>query len=184
MEMSTPGHGAAQGDVWVFAYGSLMWNPDFTPLENQAARLNGWRRALCILSTIYRGTDECPGLVLGLDRGGSCLGRALKVAADQWPHVKARLDARELPTKVYLPRFLPARLSDGRVVSAYAYVVDRSHWQYWNGPRTEALRLLRQGCGKGGTARDYLAQTVQHLDEMGIRSGILHGLLRELDHGT
>lgn len=179
--MSTPAHAGAQGDVWVFAYGSLMWNPDFAPLENVPARLNGWRRALCILSTIYRGTEACPGLVLGLDRGGSCLGRALKVAADQWPEVKARLDARELPTKVYLPRFLPVRLGDGRTVSAYAYVVDRSHWQYWNGPPAEAVRLLRQGCGKGGTARDYLAQTVRHLDELGIRAGTLHALLAEVD---
>jgi len=168
----------------VFAYGSLMWNPDFTPLENQPARLQGWRRALCILSTIYRGTDERPGLVLGLDRGGSCVGRALKVAGSHWPQIKARLDARELPTKVYLPRFLPVRLEDGRKVSAYAYVVDRSHWQYWSGPRAEAVRLLRQGHGKGGTARDYLAQTVSHLDDLGIRAGILHALLSEVDSGA
>ncbi|MBI2239658.1 MAG: gamma-glutamylcyclotransferase [Magnetospirillum gryphiswaldense] len=181
--MSTPGDQGAQGDVWVFAYGSLMWNPDFAPVENVAARLHGWRRALCILSTIYRGTDSCPGLVLGLDRGGSCVGRALKVSGADWPRVKERLDARELPTKVYLPRFLSVRLSDGRDVPAYAYVVDRSHWQYWNGARAEAVRLLRQGRGKGGTARDYLAQTVSHLDAMGIRAGALHALLAEVDGG-
>ena len=100
-----------------------------------------------------------------------------------WPGVKERLDARELPTKVYLPRFLLVRLSDGRDVPAYAYVVDRSHWQYWNGPKAEAIRLLRQGRGKGGTARDYLAQTVSHLDAMGIRAGALHALLAEVDGG-
>ena len=180
-DRSTPPHPAVQGDVWVFAYGSLMWNPDFTPRESVPARLFGWRRALCILSTIYRGTEDRPGLVLGLDRGGSCLGRALRVAAAHWPEVKARLDARELPTQVYLPRFLPVRLDDGRVVAAYAYVVDRDHHQYWRGDRAEAVRLLRQGCGKGGTARDYLAQTVAHLDDLGIRSGALHALLAAVD---
>lgn len=158
-----------------------MWNPGFTPQESVPARLHGWRRALCILSTIYRGTEECPGLVLGLDRGGSCLGRALRVSAAHWPEVKSRLDARELPTLVYLPRFLPVRLDDGRQVAAYAYVVDRDHRQYWNGTRAEALRLLRQGCGKGGTARDYLAQTVAHLDQLGIRASSLHSLLSAVD---
>ena len=165
----------------MFAYGSLMWNPGFVPAEDVAARLFGWRRALCILSTIYRGTEDRPGLVLGLDRGGSCLGRALRVAAGQWSEVKARLDARELPTQVYLPRFLPARLESGRVVPAYAYVVDRTHRQYWNGNRAEAVRLLRQGRGKGGTARDYLAQTVARLDQMGIGAGALHALLAAVD---
>lgn len=167
--------------MWVFAYGSLMWNPGFAPVQSLPARLYGWRRAFCILSTIYRGTDECPGLVLGLDRGGSCRGRALRVAGEIWPQVKAMLDARELPTRVYLPRFLPARLDDGRTVPTYTYVVDRDHRQYWNGSRAEAVRLLRQGCGKGGTARDYLAQTVTHLDDLGIRSGALHALLAAVD---
>ncbi|MBR9971867.1 gamma-glutamylcyclotransferase [Magnetospirillum sulfuroxidans] len=182
-QRSTPAHGAAQGDVWVFAYGSLMWNPDFTPQESVPARLFGWRRALCILSTIYRGTEDRPGLVLGLDQGGSCRGRALRVAAADWPTVKARLDARELPTLVYIPRFLPVRLENGATVAAYAYVVDRRHRQYWRGEPAEALRLLRQGHGKGGSARDYLAQTVGHLSQMGIRAGALHRLLKAVDEG-
>lgn len=183
-DSSTPVRPSAQGDVWVFAYGSLMWRPDFVPLENRPARLFGWRRALCILSTIYRGTDAAPGLVLGLDRGGSCLGRALKVAAAQWSEVRARLDARELPTGVYLPRFLPARLHEcGTPIQAYAYVADRRHWQYWRGSPAEAVRLLRQGRGKAGTARDYLAQTVVQLSAMGIGAGDLHRLLERVDRG-
>lgn len=165
----------------MFAYGSLMWQPDFAPAEIRPARLAGWHRAMCILSTIYRGTPESPGLVLGLDRGGSCVGRALKVGAAEWPAVKHRLDERELVTGVYLPRFLPVLLDDGRRVPAYAYVVDRAHWQYWAGAPDEAVRLIRQGHGKGGRARDYLASTVSHLAEMGIRQGKLHRLLREVD---
>lgn len=170
-----------QADVWVFAYGSLMWRPDFQPAEALPARLFGWRRTLCILSTVYRGTDQKPGLVLGLDRGGSCRGRVLKVPCRQWPEVKARLDARELVTGVYRPRFLPARLDDGGVVPAYTYVVVRDHWQYWHGDRAEAIRLLRQGQGQAGTARDYLAQTVTHLSALGVRASTLHSLLKSVD---
>lgn len=178
---STPPSPPEQDGAWVFAYGSLMWDPGFTPAANVPARLYGWRRALCVLSTIYRGTEECPGLVLGLDRGGSCLGRALSVPAAQWGEVKARLDARELPTQVYLPRFLPAHLDDGRVVQAYAYVVDRDHWQYWRGGQDDSLALLRQGRGKAGSARDYLANAVRQMNRLGIRGSSLHRVLRRLD---
>jgi cation transport protein ChaC len=161
----------------VFAYGSLMWQPDFAPEEIRPARLAGWHRAMCILSNVYRGTPECPGLVLGLDRGGSCVGRALRVAPERWGAIKAMLDARELVTGVYLPRFLPVRLDDGRRVSAYAFVCDRTHAQYWRGAEDQAAHLIRQGVGRSGTARDYLASTVDHMREMGIRDGALHRLL-------
>lgn len=165
----------------MFAYGSLMWQPDFEPAEIRPARLAGWHRAMCILSTIYRGTADRPGLVLGLDRGGSCLGRALRVAAADWEVVKRQLDERELVTGVYRPRFLPVRLDDGKRVAAYAYVVDRGHWQYWSGPSDEAVRLIRQGEGKAGRARDYLASTIAHLAALGIRQGALHRLLDRVD---
>lgn len=167
--------------AWVFAYGSLMWRPDFEPEEIRPARLAGWHRAMCILSTIYRGTPDNPGLVLGLDRGGSCLGRALKVPAAQWPAVKAALDARELVTGVYIPRMVGVRLDDGRHVSAYAFVADRVHRQYWKGSVDEAAGLIRQGAGLSGAARDYLASTVDHLTRLGIGDGALHRLLRRVD---
>lgn len=165
----------------MFAYGSLMWRPDFVPEEIRPARLAGWHRAMCILSTVYRGTPQCPGLVLGLDRGGSCVGRALKVAAEHWPQIRAALDARELVTGVYIPRTLPVRLDDGRRVAAYAFVCDRSHDQYWSGSDDEAVRLIRQGSGQSGPARDYLASTVTHLSGLGIRDGALHRLLARVD---
>ncbi|MGE5515265.1 MAG: gamma-glutamylcyclotransferase [Bacteroidota bacterium] len=165
----------------MFAYGSLIWRPDFQPAETTMARLAGWHRAMCILSTVYRGTPACPGLVLGLDRGGSCLGRALRVEAAEWPAVKAMLDARELVTGVYTPRFVPLRLADGRRVAAYAFTCDRSHPQYWRGPRDQAVRLIRQGRGTGGPARDYLACTVEHLAALGIADRSLHALLSHVD---
>lgn len=167
--------------VWVFAYGSLMWRPEFDAEESRLARLMGWHRALCILSTVYRGTPEIPGLVLGLDRGGSCRGRALRVTAGQWPEVRFRLDAREMVTGVYHPRFLPVRLDDGRRVTAYVYVANAAHPQYWSGAEDEAVRLLRQGRGTAGRARDYLASTVENLSGAGVADRTLHRLLARVD---
>lgn len=168
---------------WVFAYGSLMWRPDFDPAEIRAARLIGWHRAMCILSTHYRGTPERPGLVLGLDRGGSCVGRALKVTAGQWPEVRALLHEREMITGVYTPRFVKVCLDDGSRMPAYTFIVDRSHEQYWSGPPQTAAALIRQGLGPRGSSRDYLANTVEHMDALGMREGALHRLLRLVDKG-
>lgn len=174
----------SKDDVWVFAYGSLIWQPDFIPAEAVDARLAGWRRAMCILSTVYRGTPDCPGLVLGLDRGGSCRGRALRVAAAQWPSVKAMLDARELVTGVYHARLLPVRLADGRRVGAYGYVANRGHAQYWSGDVAQAAALIRQGHGSRGAAHDYLADCVRHLDVLGMADHALSQLLHRVESGV
>lgn len=167
----------------MFAYGSLMWRPDFPPAEIRPARLMGWHRAMCILSTVYRGTPDRPGLVLGLDRGGSCVGRALRVPAADWPEVRAMLHEREMVTNVYIPRFARVRLDDGRRVPAYCFTVDRAHEQYWSGPAAEAAALIRQGVGPRGSSRDYLASTIDHMDALGLREGALHRLLRLVDGG-
>lgn len=174
---------AADGGVWVFAYGSLMWRPDFAHLEARPALLRGWHRAMCILSTHYRGTPARPGLVLGLDRGGSCRGRAFRVAEADWPAVCETLHAREMLTGVYRPRFLPVRLDDGRRVPAWSFVADRGHRQYWRGGEAEAARLIRQGRGGMGSSRDYLAATVAHLAELGMPDCGLVRLLRRVVGG-
>lgn len=168
-------------EPWVFAYGSLMWRPDFSHVEIRPARLGGWHRAMCILSTHYRGTQTRPGLVLGLDRGGSCIGCALRVARADWPRVRDILHARELVTGVYRPRFLPVRLDDGRRVPAYVFIADRAHPQYWAGPPEAAAALIRQGCGAAGSSRDYLAATVRQMHDLGLKGGALHRLLRLVD---
>lgn len=178
------GPAEADGDVWVFAYGSLMWRPDFAFAEVCPARLFGYRRALCIYSIVGRGTPETPGLVLGLDRGGSCLGRAFRVAAADWPAVKVKLHEREMVTGVYVPTFLTAVLDDGRRVAAYTFVARRDHVQY-TGRLAEArmVELIRQGVGSRGTSLDYLAQTVAQLDALGITAGPLHRILRKVEEG-
>lgn len=166
-------------DFWVFAYGSLMWRPEFDYIEVRTAVIRGWHRAMCILSTRYRGQPDAPGLVLGLDRGGSCRGRAFRVDAGRADEVKAILHEREMITNVYKPRILPARLDDGRVVDAYGFVARRDHPQYVSGLSPEqAARLIRDAYGAKGPCREYLENTVRHLDELGIRDARMHRLLQ------
>lgn len=167
-----------RGDIWIFGYGSLMWRPDFPHVDFQPALLRGYHRSLCIYSVSYRGTRERPGLVLGLDRGGSCRGRALKVAEKNAKEVIAYLNEREMVNRVYRPKWLPVALPKGKV-KAYAFVVDHSHEQYTGRlADAEALKLICQGTGKGGACLDYLQNTIRHLDELGIPDGPLHRLVK------
>lgn len=168
-------------DFWIFAYGSLMWDPGFAHLEARPARLIGWHRAFCLYSERYRGTPERPGLVLGLDRGGSCLGRAYKVAAADGPAVAAYLDHRELLGGAYDPRWVEIRFEDGRRVRAYAYVIDRTCPQYAG--RLEPGRVaevIARAAGERGSNVDYLVNTVRHLDELGIVESALHDVLERV----
>lgn len=170
------------GDFWVFAYGSLIWKPGFAYQEMIPATLFGWHRALCILSTHYRGCPDAPGLVLGLDRGGSCRGVAYRVAAAEALSVRRYLDERELITDVYIPRFLDLRLADGRRIPAYVYTARRGHRQYAGRlPLDEVCRLVRRGIGHAGSSRDYLAATVSHLDAIGLADTGLRRLLALVD---
>lgn len=168
------------GHVWVFAYGSLMWRPDFTYEEARPARLHGYHRSLCVYSIVYRGTAERPGLVLGLDRGGSCRGWAFRVAQAQEPEVLSYLDARELVTDVYQRKRLPVTIGQKRV-PAWCYVARQDHVQYAG--KLEEHRLLdlvRNGAGRSGHNLDYVVSTVRHLEEMGVEDGPLHALAKRL----
>lgn len=166
--------GATADDLWVFGYGSLMWRPGFPYLERRHGWLRGYHRALCVLSHVHRGTPERPGLVLGLDRGGSCRGVAFRVAAENAAATMAYLEAREQATEAYLARRLPVELDEGRRISALAYVVDRRHQQYAGGlAEADLVRLVRQGVGQSGANPDYVRSTHAHLLEMGVNDPIL-----------
>lgn len=170
------------GDFWVFGYGSLIWHPGFDFLEEQKAQLYGWRRALCIHSWVHRGTQETPGLVLGLDRGGSCSGLARKVSADKRDPVIAYLRERELVTNVYLEKWVPIRLENGERVEALTYVVDRNHKQYAETMALEKLvSIVSSAEGKSGKNRDYVANTVASLQALGIHDHILERIASKLD---
>jgi len=171
----------AAEDLWVFGYGSLMWRPGFPYRERRHALLRGYHRALCVLSHVHRGTPERPGLVLGLDRGGSCHGVAFRVAAEDGDETIAYLRAREQVTGVYLERRVPAQLAGGATVVAVVYVVDRGHCQYAGRmDEAEVLRLVRQGRGVSGANPDYVRSTHEHLTEMGVVDPLLGRLVQAL----
>ena len=170
-------------DLWIFAYGSLMWRPGFSYLERVPARLVGLHRALCVCSFFHRGTPERPGLVLGLDRGGMCRGIAYRVAASLRADTLHYLRGREQVTSVYLETMRQIELEDhaARRVRAVCYIVDRGHVQY-AGRLTlaQSLHHVRQGHGKSGANRDYVLETVRALEALGYRESDLHLLAERL----
>jgi cation transport protein ChaC len=171
-------------DFFVFAYGSLMWRPDFPFLEIEPATLYGYHRAFCITSTHYRGTTEKPGLVLGLDRGGMCIGRLYRIGPSDAADVAEYLHQRELITGCYVPKHVSLRLQDGRHVQGLTYVADRAHYQYAGKLAERAIAaIVRDATGVMGSNRDYLRNTVQHLEEMGIGDTRLHSILKLVEKG-
>jgi cation transport protein ChaC len=171
----------AAEDLWVFGYGSLMWRPGFPYRERRHALLRGYHRALCVLSHVHRGTPEQPGLVLGLDRGGSCHGVAFRVGAEDAQETIAYLRAREQVTGVYLERRVPVQLAGDGTVDALVYVVDRGHAQYAGRmPEPELLRLVQQGRGISGANPEYVRSTHEHLTEMGVIDPLLARIVQAL----
>ena len=172
---------------WVFGYGSLMWRPGFPHLRAVPARLYGFHRQLCVYSHVHRGTPDRPGLVLGLDRGGSCHGLAFEVDPANRDSTLAYLRAREQVTSVYREVFTPIRLlvPQAETVEAVAYVVDRAHQQYAGPLPVEAqLGYVRQGKGQSGDCTDYVMSTLAHLQEMGIHDHLLESLAAKLGSET
>ncbi|MCV6547355.1 MAG: gamma-glutamylcyclotransferase [Cohaesibacter sp.] len=174
-------------NLWVFGYGSLMWNPGFEFLRSMPARLEGYHRSLCIYSHVYRGTPEQPGLVLGLSSGGSAMGIAFEVAADQRDKVIDYLREREQVTSVYLEHYGPLFLLDGsgretgEQVEAVTYIADSQHKQYAGHlALDQQMRYVRQGHGKAGPNVEYVLNTVDHLKEIDIDDPGLFSLADQL----
>jgi len=164
---------------WFFAYGSLMWDPPFTPARTEPARLYGYHRSFCVNSETYRGTPENPGLSLGLDRGGSCTGVALHIDASTRETAIREIEAREMDDDpIYICRRVRLRLPDGPV-TGYTLVVNRAE-RIFAGRLAfeETARRIATSAGKRGPNIDYLANTVARLDTIGIAEGHLHALLR------
>jgi cation transport protein ChaC len=171
------------GDLWVFAYGSLMWRPGFDYLERHRARITGLHRSLCVYSFVHRGTPERPGLVLGLDRGGACRGIAYRIAASKRAETIAYLREREQVTKIYIETFRNVTLldRDQASVSALVYLVDRGHPQYAGKLSIEQqLHHIRGAHGKSGANPDYVLATVAELESHGYRDDNLHRLAERL----
>jgi len=167
--------------MWVFAYGSLMWNPGFSHEQSRTAQIHGYHRALCVWSWVHRGTEACPGLVFGLDLGGSCVGMAHRVAAADRDATATYLYERELVTHVYKAVVRRIRVDGVGIVPALTFVVDRRHPQYAEKRSpAEAARTIRDARGRSGPNPDYFADALAHLDALGIHCPHLHEIQRAL----
>ena len=156
--------------LWVFGYGSLIWDPGFPVAERRLARANGWHRSFCMRSIHHRGTVAQPGLVLALDRaeGATCAGLAFRGTDGAEDAARAALRARELVSSAYLEEVLRVETAEGPL-EALTYVIDPDHTQYCGGlPLEEQARIIAGATGGRGPNRDYLWSTAAHLADLGI----------------
>ncbi|MDP5219260.1 gamma-glutamylcyclotransferase [Ruegeria sp. 2205SS24-7] len=157
--------------MWVFGYGSLLWNPGFPVARSEVATLHGYARSFCMSSIHHRGTEEKPGLVLALDEvdGSHCRGLALSVQEGQEDRTLAELRERELISSAYLERMLAVELESGDRVTAVTYVIDPNHVQYCGGLALEdQAHIIADAVGGRGPNTDYLYNTAEHLAEIGL----------------
>lgn len=176
--------------LWVFGYGSLLWNPGFAYTRTEVARLAGWHRSFCMTSVHYRGTEAAPGLVLALDcaPSGYCDGLAYCVDASAKDETLAYLRERELISYAYLEDWLPLDLASGAQVRALCYVINRDHSQYSGTlPLEDQAQIIAKSHGIRGPNCDYLYSTTDHLAKLGIADADLAWLsarVRELRNLT
>lgn len=174
-----------QEALWVFGYGSLIWDPGFPVAERVVTRAAGWHRSFCMRSIHHRGTPDQMGLVLALDRAPAlsdgvafCDGVAFRVAPGAEEATLAALRERELISSAYLEDWLPVQTSDGRHLTALTYVIDPEHVQYCGGlPLEEQARIIAFAAGGRGLNRDYLYATAANLTELGIADADLDRLV-------
>ncbi len=165
--------------MWVFGYGSLLWNPGFAVAEHVIATLPGYARSFCMRSIHHRGSEEHPGLVLALDEDAAhvCEGVALCVAAGAEDETLAYLRERELISSAYVEKRLDVDLQDGRRVTALAYVINRDHVQYCGGmPLEEQAQVISTAVGGMGPNTEYLYNTAAHLAKIGLHDPDLEWL--------
>lgn len=164
--------GRANTDLWIFGYGSLMWNPGFPFVEAVPARLDGYHRAFCIYSMHYRGTPARPGLILGLDRGSTCVGVAFRIAAGEAAAVRHYVRTRELVTGVYREVSVPVTLleKDRDEVTAMTFIAERQHPAFAGDlALSRQARIVRKAKGLTGFNLDYVLNTACHMATLGIR---------------
>lgn len=168
--------------LWVFGYGSLLWNPGFDPIEQVIGTVEGYSRSFCMRSIHHRGTEDDPGLVLALDADpeGLCHGVAMQVAHGAEDTVLAYLRERELISSAYFETHVMVNLADGRRVEAVTYVIDPNHVQYCRLPLEEQAQIIARAVGGRGPNSEYLYNTAGHLSEMGLEDTDLNWLSRRV----
>ena len=167
-------------DQWIFAYGSLLWRPEFEFIEQRLATLQGHHRALCLWSRINRGTPENPGLVFGLEQGGSCGGMVFRIPATQVSQIFKTLWAREMMTGAYHPSWIDCQTEHG-TVSALAFVINRQAQGYVPTlPMDDLIRIVMNAHGKYGSCFEYVEQTHLALQAVGIQDPHLEELMSRI----
>ncbi len=163
-------------DLWVFGYGSLIWNPLFKFVEHKLAGIHGFHRCFCLRSRLGRGSVDKPGLMLGLDFGGCCNGVAFRIAARDVRHELKLMWRREMVLGSYAPRWVKAR-AGSKPLRAIAFVVNHAHPHYAGKlPLKTIIATLASAHGKFGSGADYLYQTVDCLAAHGIHDTHLTAL--------
>ena len=174
--------GDHRDDVWLFAYGSLVWNPGFRPAESRRATLWGYRRSFCVWSVLARGSPERPGLGLGLVRSeaASCEGVAMRIVADQVSQILPKIWLREMWTDAYRPAWCVLR-SDRGEVRALTFVTNTESRQFAGLLSEERIaRYIADAHGEKGSNRAYLRETVVGLQSYGIGCVVLEALERAI----
>ena len=170
-----------KGPVWIFGYGSLLWNPAFHFVDRRYCRLNGYHRSFCLKSLIGRGTPETPGLMLALKGGGNCEGIALQVEPKNLEEELFILWSREMPMKSYTPSWVELRTEQEERFYGVAFLSNPDHPRYLESvSEEESLHLLGTGQGHLGTASEYLFNTVEHLAELNIHDAAMSDLAEKV----
>ncbi len=171
----------SQSDIWVFAYGSLIWDPCFAAADRRGVTLPTHRRAFNVWSLLARGTPDRPGLGLGLEPGGTCTGIAYRLSDAQLHDDLTALWAREMHNGLYVPEWLPVTAPEGPII-ALCFVADQTHAQYAGAlPDDDAAAVIASAEGKFGSCRDYLASTVHALAAEGFPDAHLQSILERVD---
>lgn len=161
----------AAGPLWVFAYGSLIWRPDFAPIEIRRALARGWHRSFCIELQNWRGTPDAPGLMLALERGGSCTGFAMQLDPASAANDLVTLLRREVPYEALLDnhRWITLETHDGPMRALVFYAAPSGMAVSPRLPLPVVAARLARACGEAGSCAEYLYNTVAHLEAEGLR---------------
>jgi cation transport protein ChaC len=175
------GHDPSQ-DVWLFGYGSLMWNPAIHYSERALGRVAGWHRRYCFWVRMGRGTPDSPGLMLALDRGGSCNGVLFRIAAAEARGELLLAWRREMFGRSYQARWVNARTASGHVVRAITFVADRTTPRYTGSlSENDIAERLAKASGEIGSCASYLIQTTESLRALGVRDPHLERLRTKVE---
>ena len=163
-------------DLWLFAYGSLMWDPAVAIVEIRTATLQGYSRRFCLKSQIGRGSADRPALMAGLDHGGACQGLALRIPAEHVDRETEILWMREMVAASYVPTFVPLETPQGSI-EALTFLINRNSARYVQPDIEEAARLVATGRGVRGTSIEYLENVADRLALLGLSDPALADLL-------